>query len=94
MIEMGNEQSNDSRQGGDGRQNDTTERGSRDSDSRKRDGDSRPPFLIKHYRDKEDRHGVVIGAAWKVGQNGWAIVLRDGLGITGGIGRVVMWPRE
>lgn len=91
---MATEQNKDTTRGHDGRENESSERGRRDSDSRRGAEDRRPPYLVKHYVDKEDRHGVVIGAAWKVGTDGWAIVLRDGLSITGGIGRVVMWPRE
>lgn len=51
-----------------------------------------PPFIVKHYRTKEDKYGVEVGVAWRAGETGIAIQLREGLAIVGGLGRVVIWP--
>jgi hypothetical protein len=53
--------------------------------------DRRPPYVVKSYRDKEDRYGVEVGAGWKVGQGGIAITIREGLAVSG---RIVAWPRK
>jgi hypothetical protein len=53
--------------------------------------DRRPPYIVKSYRDKEDRYGVEVGAGWKVGTGGIAITIREGLAVSG---RIVAWPRK